>query len=534
MTIKVYQPKDFRVAPATLTSRSLTLIWNKPDKYMDVVAYDIYQDGKLIGSTPYNKTHFSLRNLDTDTKYDFFIEAIIPQKNNNLKISSETLSCETKKESSVIDITDAPYYIEKEEIGTKILQQAINDCPKDGIVLIPEGTVVLSGAIELKSNMTLQIDGRLEGSKNPEDYRFNPAERKKYPGSVNEDGLILTRYEGWEMFCYRSLINVGYLNTKDRLETNCQNVRICGSGVIYGGGNELGLAMREIYADTQSYPLYLSDGRPGRRARGRLLSFIQAKNVHLTGVTVENPPSWTIHMIYCDTVTTHGIHIKSQGIDNGDGWDPDSSQNCMIFDTTFDTGDDCIAIKSGKNPDGNKINIPTKNISIFDLKMIGGHGMAIGSEQSGGVEGVMLRDCLIQNTMFGLEMKAHNDRGGYIKNVLIQDCIMDCFIAHSVPYNSDGNSASHLPNFSDISVKNSIINGSGRTIDIEGFSKENQKEYISNIFFDNVTIQSDPKDAKEILLKKCRNITFNNVRMEDGTHPVYNIEKETTNDIIIK
>ncbi len=100
-------------------------------------------------------------------------------------------------------------------------------------------------------------------------------------------------------------------------------------------------------------------------------------------------------MIYCDTVTTHGIAIHPRGIDNGDGWNPDSSRNMMIFDTIFDTGDDCIAIKSGKNPDGNLVNIPTENVRIFDLQMLGGNGMAIGSEQSGGVDGVYMRDCII-------------------------------------------------------------------------------------------------------------------------------------------
>lgn len=78
-------------------------------------------------------------------------------------------------------------------------------------------------------------------------------------------------------------------------------------------------------------------------------------------------PCWTIHMIYCDTFTTHEVNIKSRGIDNGDGWNPDSSRNLMIFDTTFGNGDDCIAIKSGKSPDGNRVNIPTRNVRIFVL-----------------------------------------------------------------------------------------------------------------------------------------------------------------------
>jgi polygalacturonase len=125
---------------------------------------------------------------------------------------------------------------------------------------------------------------------------------------------------------------------------------------------------------------------------------------------------------------THGVNIQSKGIDNGDGWDPDSSQNLLIFDTVFDTGDDCIAIKSGKNPEGNQINRPAKNIRLFDLAIRGGHGIAIGSEQSGGVENISFRDCQLTNTLYGLELKAQNDRGGYIRQSSIACWIVSWLI----------------------------------------------------------------------------------------------------------
>lgn len=173
--------------------------------------------------------------------------------------------------------------------------------------------------------MIFQVDGTLQASLDIETYRVAPHE---YLGSVNQEGLPLSRYEGWELFCFRSLINIGYIDRGDRGRIVCENVRLCGKGTIIGGGNPLGLAMRNSYADREQYPEYVSDGKPGRRVRGRLICMMQAKNIHLTELTLIDPPCWTIHMIYCDTVVTHGVTIQSKGIDNGDGWDQILRKTC--------------------------------------------------------------------------------------------------------------------------------------------------------------------------------------------------------------
>ena len=546
-------PVGLMVAPATLASDSLTLVWDKPREYEDITGYRVYQNNMLLAQAKQNKTHFTVQGLNPDTIYEFYIEAItgssIGQTANMEKTDGEIdkftrartpkLMVKTEPGGPVIDVTKTPYSADGtgKNICTTPVQKAIDDCIAGGTVLIPRGAVILTGALELKSNITLQVDGMLRGSLDPNDYIIKEEDRELYKGRTNEDGLILTRYEGWEMYCYRSLINAGYLNPNDRMEMTCENVRICGKGTIYGGGNTLGTEMKKRYEDREKYPKYVSDGIGGRRVRGRLLGFIQCKNVHLTGINIENPPCWTVHMIYCDTVTTHGVKMISRDIDNGDGWDPDSSRNLMIFDTTFDTGDDCIEVKSGKNPDGNSINIPTKNVRIFDLKMTGGHGMAIGSEQSGGVENVYMRDCIITNTNYGLELKAHNSRGGYIKNLQMVDCVIDRFMAHSVPYNGDGTPALTLPYFKDIKIKNTMINGTGRAIELIGFiedgQKSSKKHYIHNCFLENVTLGTKKDVTKEIFLKACHNITFKNVKLHSGKEPEYIINRETVSDIQI-
>lgn len=531
-------PIDFMIAPATLACDSLTLVWDKPLDYAEIAGYIVFQDEKKIARTNHNKTHFTVKDLSPDTTYEFRVEAVSEHKSNKTE-SSPTLSVKTKSLGALIDVTKPPYCadITGQKLSTSSIQKAIDDCSYGGTVLIPKGTVILTGALELKSDMTLCVDGLLKGSLDPDDYIISKEYRGVYPGSVNKDGLILTRYEGWEMYCYRSLINAGYLNADNRMEMTCENLRICGEGTIYGGGNELGTAMKKLYADKEKYPEYVSDGMGGRRTRGRLLGLIQCKNVHLTGINIENPSCWTVHMIYCDTVTTHGVSIKTRGIDNGDGWDPDSSRNMMIFDTTFDTGDDCIAIKSGKNPDGNLVNMPTKNVRIFDLKMLGGNGMAIGSEQSGGVEGVYLRDCVIQDTNYGLELKAHNSRGGYIKNLRMVDCEINKFRAHSVNYNADGIPALTLPYFKDIVIKNTVIAGDYRAVELIGFTKEGQPEitdhYVQEVLLENVILGNKNEETKEIYLSACHDITFINVKQWNGEQPEYNLDENTVYQVEI-
>lgn len=513
------------MAPATLSSTGVTLVWQKPRDHKQIKGYRVSVDGQISIDRSAAQTHVTLTGLTPETSYTIKVTTLL-QGEQQPDLTAK-LSLTTKPAGQVVDFIDA-YAADTtgKKLETANLQRAIDLLPKDGTLLIPEGAVILTGAIDLKSDMTLKIDGTLKGSLNPEDYTYTGTQRQSFKGKTNRDGFILTRYEGWEMYCYRSLINAGYLDPDNRLAPNCQNLKICGKGTIYGGGNQLGTAMKKLYSDKEAYPEYVSDGIGGRRTRGRLISLIQCQNVDLEGITVQNPPCWTIHMIYCDGVATHAVHIKSQGVDNGDGWDPDSSRNCMIFDTTFDTGDDCVAVKSGKNPEGNKINIPCVNIRVFDLQMTGGHGMAVGSEESGGVENISVADCSIQNTDSGIELKANASRGGYIKNFSVEDCTIDSLLIHSVQYNSDGDRADQLPKFENINLKNVKITGNLRDFDVTGHPIGNRNKaveligfsnpdndnddtsYVSDVHFENVTLDN-PKNT--FMVDCAKNIYFKNV-----------------------
>jgi polygalacturonase len=146
-------------------------------------------------------------------------------------------------------------------------------------------------------------------------------------------------------------------------------------------------------------------------------------------------------------ITTDHCTFCSEDVWNGDGWDPDSSKNCTLFASEFFTGDDSVAIKSGKNPEGNIINRSCSHIRVFDCISRFGHGICIGSEMSGGIEDVKIWDCNLENSRQGIEVKGTAKRGGYVKNIQVTDCIMPRVLVHAVGYNDDGISAGEAPIF---------------------------------------------------------------------------------------
>ena len=192
----------------------------------------------------------------------------------------------------------------------------------------------------------------------------------------------------------------------------------------------------------------------------------------------------------------------------------DNNKNIYIFDNTFNSGDDCIAIKSGKNPEGNIINIPTENVEIFDCKTIRGHGCAIGSEVSGGIKNVNIFDSDFTNTIYGLHIKTTKKRGGFVKNVNVDNVSFPSINIRMVPYNDDGESSGQLTEFKDFNFSNISLSGImyedvdktdnvKYAIEVNGF--EDDKTKFSNFTFTNLTFYSSFKDDK-ILIANANNI----------------------------
>ena len=253
--------------------------------------------------------------------------------------------------------------------------------------------IFLSGAIFLKSNMTLYLeDGAvLMGSPDTKDYP-----------------LMEYRFEGMEKLCYASLVN-----TKSQTE-RLSNITIAGPGTINANGEKLFRAEMDEKAGI----------------RGRAVCIRNVDNLYLQDVTVRQSPAWCVHLIYCNNVSINNVQVytkydengvRYKDIFNGDGIDPDSCSNVYIFNSLIASQDDCIAIKSGRDKEGRAVGIPCENIRITDCIFNSGFGVAIGSEMSGGVRNVLVKDCEFNDTFSIGTVKAPRGRGNVIENITYEN-----------------------------------------------------------------------------------------------------------------
>lgn len=497
-----------------VTDKSITLYWDKPYNLPEGYLFEVYVNGSKVGENV--KTHYTLENLVQATAYQ--VRIALSGKEMEQTVVSDLLTITTGKEKRKIDVTKAPYNAQGDgsTMNTAVLQQAINDCDADSVVYIPKG-IFMTGALKLHSDMELYLEegAVIQGTTVPEDYLPR----------------IHSRFEGYEMECYSSLINMGDLDRNS--DYNCKNVLIHGKGSIISGGKVLAeniinsekIRLKEMMDQLGDgiAEYECADTIPGR-VRPRLVNMSNCQNIILSGITFAEGACWNIHMIYSDSIITHNCVIKSKGIWNGDGWDPDSSTNCTIFGTTFYTGDDSIAIKSGKNPEGNIVNRPCEHIKIFDCVSKFGLGFAMGSEMSGGIKDVQIWDCDLSNTRYGLEIKGTKKRGSFVKDVHVRDSVISRVMFHAVGYNDDGIGAKFPPVFADCSFENLHILGeyleSDETIrpspafELIGFDAEGYE--IRNVLFKDILLQRRIHEGRQqIDLAYCDNITLQNVKVRE-------------------
>ena len=258
----------------------------------------------------------------------------------------------------------------------------------------------------------------------------------------------------------------------------------------------------------------------GLRSRGRLFCLMNCSNVEIQGLTLEEPTSWTLHYIYSENVTCHDLTINT-AIRNGDGIDPDSSRNCYIVNCVFDTGDDCIAIKSGKNPEGNLVNRPTENVWIVDCRFKRGHGISIGSEMSGGIRNVLVQDCIAGALLYGFQVKATKDRGNVVENVTVRDCDLQMItVLTALAYNNDGEPAPTEPyfrNFRFLNIDLTHANPAKPVIVVNGFAAEGHR--TRNIAFENIKLPA----GAVVTLDRTDDVEFANVTTAGGQKPTYEI-----------
>ena len=287
-----------------------------------------------------------------------------------------------------------------------------------GVVKVPAG-VFYTGPITLKSNVALELE---EGAV----LRFSTDESLYYPP-------VPTRWEGID--CY---------NTHPLLyawgETN---IAIRGKGTIDGQAdrnhwwprqreverNGVASRLQLLEMGESGLPLHQRVFSPDVALRPQTLNFNHCKTVLIEGVTFLNSPFWVLHPLMCEDLTVRGVTINNDG-PNGDGCDPESCRNVLIEGCTFNTGDDCIAIKSGRNEDGRKWNRPSENIVVRDCYMANGHGgVVIGSEISGGFRNLYVENCKMDSPQLDrvVRIKTSTASGGvienvYVRNVEVEEC----------------------------------------------------------------------------------------------------------------
>jgi polygalacturonase len=315
--------------------------------------------------------------------------------------------------------------------STQAFRKAIAACSKagGGRVVVPAGTF-LTGAIHLQSNVNLFVSkgATIKFSKNPGDYL----------------PVVFTRWEGTELMNYSPFI---YAFEKT-------NIAITGEGTLDGqSGNDSWWPWngRANYGWKEGEPnqradraglVQMSDkGVPvservfgaGHYLRPQFIQPYRCQNVLIEGVQIVNSPMWEIHPVLCTNVIVRGVKISSHG-PNNDGCDPESCSDVLIENCDFDTGDDCIAIKSGRNTDGRRLNIPTQNIIVRGCRMRDGHGgITVGSEISGGVRNLFAEKCQLDspNLDHALRVKNNAMRGGLLENFYFRDIEVGQ-VAHAV------------------------------------------------------------------------------------------------------
>lgn len=303
---------------------------------------------------------------------------------------------------------------------TEMINSLIERCSSEGggRVVIPRGTW-FTGPITLKSNVNLHLE---EGA------------TLLFTSDLNEYPIVYTHWEGVKCYNYQPMIYA----------FEQENIAVTGKGTIDGGASRDNwwamcgaprFGWKEgIVSQRIGRPLLLEWNEKGvpveqRRLgdgygmRVQLLNPVGCRNVLIEGVTMLRSPFWVIHPVLCENLTVRNVHVQNDG-PNGDGCDPESCKNVLIEGCYFDTGDDCIAIKSGRNRDGRLANVPTENVIVRNCKMKNGHGgVVVGSEIAGGYKYLFVENCDMDSPELErvIRIKTNDCRGGVIENIFVRN-----------------------------------------------------------------------------------------------------------------
>ncbi|TWT91024.1 Polygalacturonase [Pseudobythopirellula maris] len=298
-----------------------------------------------------------------------------------------------------------------EKLATVAIQSSIDEASAagGGVVAVPAGEW-LTGRITLKSNVNLRVE---KGAV------------LKFSGEIEAYlPVVFTRNEGIEIMGVGALI---YAHDQE-------NIAVTGGGELRGPDDgparEAWRGLSDQIVDpTLPVAERVFDGREGRHYfRPYFISPIECRGVWVEGVTLRNGPMWNIVPVYCEGVVVRGVTIHSQGVVNGDGVNIESCRNVLVEYCRTDTGDDCYALKAGRDKDGLRTKRPVENVVIRRCHAEGGFGgVTCGSETAGGVRNLLVEDCVFDGVRHCAYMKTRRPRGGGVEKVWVRRVAFDCY-----------------------------------------------------------------------------------------------------------
>ena len=362
---------------------------------------------------------------------------------------------------------------------TRAFAGAIAACNEagGGRVVVPAGKF-LTGPIHLRNNVNLHVvkDATLLFTTNTAAYL----------------PVVFTRYEGTEVMNYSPLIYaLGQKNIAITGDGTLDSQATLGVWHSWKGNND---SAKLVEMGSRDVPVKDRIFGAGHFLRPCFIQPTRCRNVLIEGVKILGSPMWVISPLYCTNVTVLGVTVEATG-PNTDGCDPDSCTDVLIKDCSFSDGDDCIAIKSGLDRDGHRINIPSRNLVIQNCRFKAGHGgVTCGSETAGGIENVFAEDCIFDSADldYAFRFKTNPARGGCVRNVFIRNCKVQTarFGIHmTLRYASAGAlEGQYTPEMGNIDIRNCTFGKLTRQpIFIEGYD---EKIKITGVTVANCSFQS--------------------------------------------
>lgn len=538
-------PTGLEVPSQSTTEDGTTIVWQRPANTKDIIAYNVYMDGKKVcrtdedfsslakreirdfyaatpGAQATTNHVYRIRGLQPGTKHTFVVRSL--DKNGEESAESNKVTVTTlAKSDKIVDITKYGAVGDGVTVNTAAIQKAIRECPAGGTVVIPAGTFK-SGAIWLKSDMTLELKkgATLLGSEQAEAY---PYHYKLYPYLSDE------RY-------------YAFINAKPGADgKRLQNIRIVGEGTIDGNGWKKGPDGNYLYRQkgknkdgtlkknhvlnigilAANQVKYLQDNEKldenkAYPRRSSLILLQGVDRVYVTGVTLRNPANHGFIAQHCNDVVVENAQFRTFNCNNGDGIEFGHGSGLKVFDNVFDTGDDCVNFAAGQGALGEKDH-PTENIWIFNNSFHHGHGAVVmGSHTAAYIQKLLAEDNVMDGTEVGLRMKTNPVNGGGARNIhfrnnALKNIEKNFFIA-TTAY-SDPNAAASFPKatktgtFHDILVEDCTVFGTAKAA-IEIVGQPDAKHH--NITFKNVVI----KDGQPWKITEAENINFTNVKQTES------------------